>query len=108
MGQYSNEINSLAKFLTGEEITLLCEKWIEEQERWDNYNPVNKFYLEDGSFGDLFLHEIQLVEPSKRLCFVVDLSIFSRPVRTINYLPVSFPTQKEAIEYYSKKYPSFF
>lgn len=107
MGKYSQEIKSLSNELSKEEIVDLCEKWIEVQERWDNHKPSNRFYLEYGSFGDLFLHEIQLVEPTNRLCFVVDHSVFSRPTKTINYLPVAFPTQKDAIEYYSKKYPTF-
>lgn len=108
MSRFSSDINSMSRELSKEELLDICEKWFLEQERWNNYNPINKFYLEDGSYGDFFLHEIQAVDASNRTCLVVDLSQFSRPIKYINYLPVAFPTQKEAIDYYSKKYPSIF
>lgn len=102
------ELRNLAENLTQDEIIKIATYWTEEQNRWDNYNPINRFYLENGSYGDLFLHEIQNVDNISRTCFVVDHSQFSRPTKYIDYLPVAFPTQQEAIEYYSKKYPNFY
>lgn len=102
------ELKNLAEKLSQDEIIKIATYWTEEQDRWDNHNPSNRFYLEEGSFGDLFLHEIQAVDPINRTCFVVDLSQFSRPTKYIDYLPEAFPTQELAVEYYSKKYPSIF
>ena len=102
------ELKNLAEKLSQEEIIKIATYWTEEQDRWDNHNPSNRFYLEEGSFGDLFLHEIQSVDANSRTCFVVDHSQFSRPTKYIDYLPEAFPTQELASEYYSKKYPSIF
>lgn len=102
MSRFAHEINSMARELSREELISVCEKWIEEQERWDN-SPTSGYYMEDGSYGDLFLHQVQSVDPISRTCFVVDLSQFSRPVKYIEHLPIIFPTQQEAIDYYSKK-----
>lgn len=102
MSRFSHEINSMARELSREELLSVCEKWIQEQERWDN-SPTSGYYMEDGSYGDLFLQHVQNVDPINRVCFVVDLSQFSRPVKYIEYLPKIFPTEQQAVEYYSKK-----
>lgn len=97
------EINSLANELIGKDIILICEKWIEEQERWENYDIRNCFFVEDSGY-DGFMFQIMAVEPSNRTCLVMDLSQFSRPVSTINYLPKGFPTQELATEHFNKRW----
>lgn len=101
------ELRNLAEKLSQEEIIKIATYWTEEQDKWNNHNPSNRFYMESGTYGDLFLHEIQAVDAENRTCFVVDHSIFSRPTKYIDYLPEAFPTQELAAEYYSKKYPFF-
>ena len=101
------ELKNLAEKLTQDEIIKIATYWTEEQSRWNNHKIRDRYYLENGSFGDLFLHEIISFDPNSRTCFVVDLSQFSRPTKYIDYLPEAFPTQEKASEYYSKKYPAF-
>jgi len=102
MGRYTNEINSLANDLSRLDLINVVEKWIETQERWDNA-VTGQYYMEHGwDMDELFCHQILDINPIERVCLVVDLSIFSRPVTTINHLPKCFPTQQEAAEYYSK------
>lgn len=103
MGKYTNDINSLANELTREDLINVVEKWIETQERWDNTRPGG-YYMEWGWDNELFCHQILDIDPILRICSVMDYSVQSHPIKTINHLPESFPTEQEAVNYYSKKY----
>jgi hypothetical protein len=99
-----DEIKSIAEDLTGEDIILLCEKWIEEQKRWENAQPGGYFMEHGWDMDELFCLQILEINPKERLCSVVDHSQFKKPISVTHQLPKYFPTQQEAAEYYSKNY----
>lgn len=103
MGKYTNDIKSLSNELSRQELLDVCEKWIEVQERWDNTQPGG-YYMEWGWDNELFCHQILDINPFQRICSVMDYSVKSHPIKTIDYLPESFPTEQEAVAHYSKKY----
>jgi len=99
MGKYSDKIKDIANELTREELLDVMKQWYETQERWDNTQPGG-YYMEWGWDNELFSHQIMFIDPVNRKCDVMDHSVKSHPVKTIDHLPKSFPDEHDAVEYY--------
>lgn len=105
-----DEIKSMGKDLTKDQLKYLFETWVENQQKWDTFaNSGKRHYMEVGTWGDLFHHEVLSVDPVNRLCHVKDHSVSEKPVKITRDIITDeiFETKEEAINYYSTKYPLF-
>jgi len=105
-----DEIKSMGKDLTKDQLRYLFEIWVEEQKKWEDLaNSRKRHFMDVGTWGDLFHHEILSIDPINRLCHVKDHSIPEKPVKVIRDILTDevFETKDEAVIFYSKKYPLF-
>jgi hypothetical protein len=105
-----DEIKSMAKDLTKDQLQELFDFWLIEQKKWEELAlSPKRHYMDVGTFGDLFHHQVISVDPVNRLAHVKDHSIPKQPVKIVNNIVNEeiFNTKDEAVVYYSKKYPLF-